>query len=96
MHESVRALEIEKKIYELAQAKGLKDIYKVTIKIGQGEPESRRIMEHLINDHMKLKECRFIEEDIALKCGACGNIINEDTLAVRCLSCGSSITSGGF
>ena len=41
MHESVKAREIEAKIREKAELKGLKKINKVVIKIGKGEGESR-------------------------------------------------------
>jgi Zn finger protein HypA/HybF involved in hydrogenase expression len=89
MHESIRAKEIENKIYEAAREKGVDNISKITIKIGRGEGESRQIIEHLIKEHMNVKDLQIIEEDVVLSCYRCGLIIAEHTGSIRCPECNS-------
>ena len=89
MHESVRAREIENKIYEMAREKGLEKINKIVIKIGRGEGESRQLIKHLIKEHMNLNDFEIIEENVVLSCYRCGRIIFEQTGLVRCPECKS-------
>ncbi|MEA3506122.1 MAG: hydrogenase/urease maturation nickel metallochaperone HypA [Elusimicrobiota bacterium] len=88
MHESVKAREIEEKIKEKARQESIEDIKKVVIKVGKGEGESRQDLEHIVKEHMNLKDFDIVEEDIVLACRQCGNSYT-DISSVNCPECGS-------